>query len=239
MNKIQTIKHHTSYISLVVLMLFSFTLVSCDEHVPIDVGIHPGHILLADGKIVSSDAYFSSGDSTAVGIIYSELVDGSHYLAVMLDELMPVQFCDSIGGMVQGTSCDLNAYDGRANTIKLQTSYDAKNGHGSPLAQIVYDGHVFGQSDFIPSVGEMKLLYAAKSTINGVINRLNQQSSRYKAVLISDDRVNGGCFYWTSTEVKENQKSQAWLFSMNSGNIQETGKNRYYHARKISYVYYQ
>ena len=223
-------------VMLVAVLLLSASLVSCDEHEPIDLGIHPGHILLADGNVVNSDDYFLRGDSTAVGIIFSEMIDNEYYLAVMLSELPPLQFCDSLLGMVQGTSCDLDAYDGRHNTIALWNSFDNKTFHGSPLANAAYSAHEYGMSDFVPSVAEMKLLYSQRDKVNDVIERLNKQDVRYAAVPLSTDRATDDCWYWTSTEVKDNQALQAWLFSMNSGTPHETGKEKVHHARKV-YVY--
>ena len=223
-------------VMVVAALLLSVSLVSCDEHEPVDLGIHPGHILLADGNVVNKDEYFSRGDSTAVGIIFSEMIDNEYYLAVMLNELPPLQFCDSLLGMVQGTSCDITALDGRTNTIALWNSFDNKTFHGSPLANAAYSAHEYGMSDFIPSVAEMKMLYAQRGTVNSIIERLNKQDARYAAVPLSTDRATDDCWYWTSTEVKDNQALQAWLFSLNSGTAHETGKEKVHHARKV-YVY--
>ena len=117
------------------------TFVSCDEHEHIDLDIHPGHILLKSGRVISSADYFANGDSTAIGIVFSEEINESHYLVVSLDELSPLQFCDSLGGMNQGTSCDRTALDGMANTYALQGSMDTKTFHGSPLANAVASSH--------------------------------------------------------------------------------------------------
>lgn len=220
----------------VILLCLTFVLSSCDEHEHIDLDIHPGHILLRNGDVISSADYFNNGDSTAVGIIFSERIDDK-YLAVMLTELSPRQFCDSVPGMTQSTSCDTDAYDGRTNTIALWNSRDEKSGHGSPLADAAYASHQFYQSDFIPSVKEMRMLYAHRHTVNDIIDRLNTQRSDYLAVPLSFDRSDGNCWYWTSTEVKDNQETQAWLFSMASGTMQETAKTIGYHARMVSYFY--
>lgn len=223
-------------VMVVAALLLSASLVSCDEHEPIDMDIHPGHILLADGNVIKSEDYFNRGDSTAVGIIFSEMIDSEYYLAVMLNELPPLQFCDSLLGMKQGTSCDISALDGRFNTIALWNSFDNKTFHGSPLANAAYSAHEYGMSDFIPSVAEMKMLYAQRSKVNKIITQLNEQSPRYAAVPLSTDPATTDCWYWTSTEVKDNQAYQAWLFSLNSGTAHETGKEKVHHARKV-YVY--
>ncbi len=238
MKELNSIKRFSVRLPIMLLSaILSLSLVSCDEHEPIDLGIHPGHILLADGNVKSADDYFSDGDSTAVGVIFSELIDDDHYLAVMLHELPSLQFCDSLTGMKQGTSCSLTAMDGRENTIALWSSYDSKSGRGCPLANATYYGHEYSQSDFIPSVAEMEVLYSFRFTVNRVIDRLNKQRASYAAVPLSLDRTTDACWYWTSTEVKDTDMTHAWLFSMNSGIHIETPKLKDYHARKIS-VYY-
>lgn len=216
------------------LLLF-LTLVSCDEHEPIDLNIHPGHILTANGNVVSSDTYFELGMNNAAGVIFTEQQDDGSYLAVMLKELPAEMFCDSTD-MVNGTSCDLTAFDGFTNTIEMRNSYDQKSGHGSPLAEAVYSSHTFGQSDYIPSVAEMMLLYAQRSAVNAVLLTLDNQQPG-SADLLALDGANGECWYWTSTEVKEDQYHKAWLFTMNAGTYQDTPKRLSYHARPIVRYY--
>lgn len=223
---------------IVSAFVFSLSLVSCDEHEHIDLDIHPGHILLKSGRVISSADYFANGDSTAIGIVFSEQISNSHYLVVSLDELPPVQFCDSIGGMIQGTSCDRTTLDGMENTYALQGSIDKKTFRGSPLANAVSSSHAFALAEFIPSVKEMKMLYSHFGKVNGIISQLHEQRPNYyNAVPLSRDGVSGDCWYWTSTEVKENQQNMAWRFSMSSGTEHESGKDIFCHARKIS-IYY-
>ena len=138
-------------VMVIAALALSLTFVSCDEHEHIDLDIHPGHILLKSGRVISSADYFANGDSTAIGIVFSEEINESHYLVVSLDELSPLQFCDSLGGMNQGTSCDRTALDGMANTYALQGSMDTKTFHGSPLANAVASSHAFALAEFIPS----------------------------------------------------------------------------------------
>ena len=222
----------------VAALTLSLSFVSCDDHEHIDLGIHPGHILLKDGAVISSADYFANGDSTAIGIVFSELINSSHYLVVSLDELEPLQFCDSVGGMIQGTSCDRTTLDGMENTYALQGSMDKKNFRGSPLANAVATSHAFALAEFIPSVSEMKMLYSHAGRVNGIISRLHEQRpGYYNAVPLSRDGVSGDCWYWTSTEVKDNQQKMAWRFSMSSGTEHESDKDVFCHARKISMYY--
>ena len=45
------------------------------------------------------------------------------------------------------------------------------------------------------------------------------------------------CWYWTSTEVKEQETDKAWLFSLASGAIQETPKTQAHKIRPIITLY--
>ena len=215
--------------------LFLFT--SCDEHEAIDLGIHPGYILCADGTVVSDQSFFEQGNREPAAVIFTEQQgegSGCYFLAVMVKELPHLQFCDSTS-MVQGTDTDINnssADIGKLNTTALQNSYDSKTKHGSPLADYVFANHNAGQSDFIPSVRELKLLYFQRDRVNSVLGRLNTFSEGSADLLRTDS-----CWYWSSTEVAANPSRQAWLFSMSSGTPHETPKMEFHAARSI--VYYR
>lgn len=215
--------------------LFVSALASCDEHEPIDLDIHPGYVLCDDGSIVSADN-FPPAHRTAVAVVFASKTESHEVLAVLLDELPPVAFCDTLG-MNQGTSCDEAAFDGYVNTVSMQTTYRsrdtlvvkddkaaAENYYSSPLANYAFRSHWFQQSDYIPSVAEMGLLYLARDVVNPIIERFGGTP------LSTDSR---GCWYWTSTEVKQNQPNQSWLFSMSDGSRHKAPKTNSYRARLI------
>ena len=70
----------------------------------------------------------------------------------------------------------------------------------------------------------MRLLYLAKDAINPLILKCG-------GTPIPDEDDNS--WYWTSTEVKEQETAKAWLYSLGSGAIQETPKSQPHKARPI------
>lgn len=217
-------------------LMAAFLLSSCDEHEPVDLAIYPGHVLLSDGRIVPADAV---GDgATPVAVVFAPQTDQHPVLAVLMDEIGPLAFCDTLG-MEQKTSCDVSAYDGYVNTVAMQTTYKARdtlavkdnkadpsNYYSSPLANFAFRSHWFLQSDYIPSVAELSLLYVSLRTVNPILERFGGKP-------ISTSSEDAGCWYWTSTEVKENSPNQAWLFSMADGSRHKAAKTNSYRARLI------
>ena len=123
--------------------------------------------------------------------------------------------------MEQGTSADTEAFDGNANTFAL---YDTQE-TASPMAAAVFDLWCYGQSAYIPSVAQMRLLYAARETVNPVLELCGGDT------LPAD--IDGDCWYWTSTEVEGQQTAKAWLYSTSSGAMQETPKIQAHRVRPI------
>ena len=140
-------------------------------------------------------------------------------LAIGLQELASVEFSDTLG-VAQGTSASTDEKDGNANTYSLYSNNKA----GSPLADAVFSVWRYGQSAYIPSVAEMRLLNASLPAVNSVLRRCGGDA-------ISEDA--GGCWYWTSTEVSGQAGAKAWLYSLGTGAIQETPKTEAHPARII------
>ena len=118
----------------------------------------------------------------------------------------------------------MTAYDGNENTFALYDTDDVS----SPMAMQVFDMWRYGQSAYVPSVAQMRLLYAAKASINPYIKSCGGE-------LLPDDADE--CWYWTSTEVEGQETAKAWLFSMGSGAIQETPKLQGHKVRAIVTLY--
>ena len=195
---------------------------SCDDHKDFpDTAMKVGHILCTDGKVLPFEQYEQSG-KTAIAVVFhinqNEDIEGNGY-AVYLDDIAPEAFADSIG-VAQGTSASLTAYDGNTNTFAL---YDTRE-VSSPLAEKVFDLWRYGQSAYIPSVAQMRLLYQARDAINPYIVKCG-------GTPIPDDE--NDCWYWTSTEVKGQETAKSWLFSLGSGAIQETPKWQAHKARPV------
>lgn len=117
---------------------------------------------------------------------------GGDGYAVYLWDIAPQAFADSLG-IAQGTSADIMAYDGNENTFAL---YDTQE-TASPMAEAVFDLWRYGQSAYVPSVAEMRLLYTMRKIINPVI----EQCGGEPLPLDEND-----CWYWTSTEVESNRQ---------------------------------
>jgi hypothetical protein len=195
---------------------------SCDEHRDFpDTSVKIGHVLCTDGKILTVNEVESQGKEPIAVVFYtknSDATEGDGY-AVYLHDIAPVEFADSIG-LAQGTSADVTAYDGNTNTFSIYATTSC----GSPAAQAVFDMWRYGQSAYIPSVAEMRLLYLAKSTVNPIIERLGGEALPD----VADD-----VWYWTSTEVSGQTTAKAWLYSLGSGAMQETPKNQAHKVRPI------
>ena len=98
----------------------------------------------------------------------------------------------------------------------------------SPLAVYVFDMWRYGQSAYIPSVKQLTYLYQQ-------IGFINQRIEAVGGLPLSLQP--GDCWLWTSTEVEGQRDSKAWLFSMQSGTIQETPKDQAHKFRPVISIY--
>lgn len=197
-------------------------LAACDAHIDApDTAVGPGHVLCEDGTTLSYGEYERSG-KRAIAVVFhtapSEKTEGDGY-AVYLRDIAPAAFADSLG-IAQGTSADTEAHDGNANTFAL---YDSR-GVTSPMAEAVFDLWRYGQSAYIPSVAQMRLLYAMREAVNPILTRCGGEPL---------PREEDDCWYWTSTEVEGQQTAKAWLYSLGSGTMQETPKTQTHRIRPI------
>ena len=173
-------------------------LTACDEHQDFpDTAMKVTHILTTDGKVMPYETYEQSGKQ-AIAVVFNinqrEEMEGNGY-AVYLWDIVPEAFA------LYGTT-------------------DVK----SPLAERVFDLWRYGQSAYIPSVAQMRLLYHAKDIINPYILKCG-------GTPIPDE--DDDCWYWTSTEVEGQATAKAWLYSLGSGAIQETPKWQPHKSRAI------
>lgn len=212
---------------LSMMLMISITIfsTSCDNHEPIDRDIHVGYVLCNDHSCMDTASYFNQTKRKAVGVVFAEKTDDHPALAVMFDEVNEV-FCDSVG-MVNGTSTDVTSFCGFKNTVAMYNSYSAETGNGSPLAMEMINFHANGQSDYLPSVAEQRLLASSSRVINPVLERLGG----------TPIALEGDCWYWTSTEVEDNPGVQAWLCSADNGRFLATPKTQRHKARAIVEIY--
>jgi len=198
------------------------TVSGCDAHQDFpDTAMKVGHVICTDGSIMTADDCEAQGKEPIAVVFHinnSEEEGGLGY-AVYLHDNRSEAFADSIG-IGQGTSADFSALDGNQNTYALF----ACTACHSPIAETVYDMWRYGQSAYVPSVAQMRLLYAAKASVNPVIERLGGD-------LFPDDP--DGSWYWTSTEVEGQETAKAWLYSLASGAVQETPKLQCHKVRPV------
>ena len=210
------------YLGVYLAGLLAVSMVSCDGHKDFpDTSMKIGEVVCTDGKVLTVAEANAQGKEPIAVVFYvntSDADEGIGY-AVYLNDIQPKALTDSIG-ISQGTSADITALDGNSNTFALY----ANTSCGSPAAQAVFDMWKYGQSAYIPSIAQMRLLYLAKESINPIIKSLGGDVLPYE----SDD-----VWYWTSTEVANQQTAKAWLYSLGSGAMQETPKDQAHKVRPI------
>ena len=206
------------------IAILALSLVGCDEHRDFpDTSVKTCDILCTDGEVVRFDDLSSKGKEPIAVVFHinqRDDMEGTAY-AVYLWDVLPEAYSDSIG-IKQNTSANVMAFDGNSNTYAMYGS------GSSPAAEAVFDMWRYGQSAYIPSVAQLRLLYAAKCTINSYIERCGGD-------VIPD--APDECWYWSSTEVKGQESAKAWLFSLSSGALQETPKEQVHKIRPIITLY--
>lgn len=208
------------------LAFIGMAVTSCDGHHPEpDMGMKVGDVLCADGQILPMESWKKSGKE-GIGIVFhvnsNPDIEGRGY-AVYLNDLEPVAFADSIG-VKQGTSADAYALDGNSNTYALMSQRNV----GSPMAEAVFELWRYGQSAYIPSVAQLRLLKEVRSRINAGLDAIG-------GVPVSD--TPDGCWYWSSTEVAGQETVKSWLYSLSQGAMQETPKTQSHKVRPIITIY--
>ena len=203
------------------VMVVVHGMTSCDDHEAIDTNIYVGNVLCSDGHVASYEECQRQCKEPVAVVFYTskEATDVGEGLAVGLRELPLVAFSDTLG-VNQGTSTDTDSKCGNSNTFALYSNNKAE----SPLAQEVFAIWRYGQSAYIPSVAEMRLLYASLDIVNPMIVRCGGEPV---------SRQNKGCWYWTSSEVEGQASAKAWLYSLGTGAMQETPKTENHPARCI------
>ena len=204
-------------------------LTSCHcEHEEVDgllSSLHVGNVVCSDGNILSMDK-FKQSDKEAIAIVFhvnrSPDADNLGY-AVYIHDMEPLAFADGLG-IDQGTSASLTDEDGNENTYSLFNNDEVQ----SPMAVRTFDLWSYGQSAYIPSVRQLSCLFAVRHQINECINQVGG----------TPINLNPGEYWlWSSTEVEGQKENKAWLYSMQSGTIQETPKNQAHKIRPTISIY--
>ena len=74
----------------------------------------------------------------------------------------------------------------------------------------------------------MQLLYEARYQVNTVIRKLGGDPLPADAA---------ECWYWTSTEVENQENMKAWAFSLSAGEKHQSPKVNSYKVRPIATIY--
>ena len=200
-------------------MLFT----SCEEcdherNQSIAFSLQVGDVVCSDGSVLSKEK-FSSSQKEPVPIVYHV----NRNPAVSIRDVASAAFADNLG-VEQETSASLEKEDGNENTHAMYRNEEVK----SPLAVYVFDMWRYGQSAYVPSVKQLTYLYQQ-------IGLVNQRIEAVGGLPLSLQP--GDCWLWTSTEVEGQKDSKAWLFSMQSGAIQETPKDQAHKFRPVISIY--
>ena len=184
-----------------------------------------GNVVCSDGNILFMDK-FKQSDKEAVAIVFhvnrSPDADNLGY-AVYIHDMEPLAFADSLG-IDQGTSASLTDEDGNENTYSLFNNDEVQ----SPMAVRTFDMWSYGQSAYIPSVRQLSFLFTVRHQINECINQVRG----------TPINLNPGEYWlWSSTEVEGQKENKAWLYSMQSGTIQETPKDQPHKSRPVISIY--
>lgn len=166
-----------------------------------------GNVVCSDGNILSMDK-FKQSDKEAVAIVFH--VNRS----AETDNL----------GIDQGTSASLTDEDGNENTYSLFNNEEVK----SPMAIRTFNLWSYGQSAYIPSVQQLYYLFTLRHQINECITEVGGTPINLNP---------GECWLWSSTEVEGQKENKAWLYSMQSGTIQETPKIQEHKFRPVISLY--
>ena len=196
-----------------ILMAAALSLAACDAHIETpDETVRPGHVLCTDGTTMPYSKYEQSGKQ-AIAVVFDtgqrEETGGNGY-AVYLWDIAPQAFADSLG-VEQGTSTDTEAFDGNTNTFAL---YDTRE-TASPMAEAVMDLWWNGQSAYVPSVAQMRLLYAARETVNPILEKCGGATGREQLLVLDIDGSRGAAD-GQGVALFAGQRSHA-------GNAQDTG----------------
>ena len=184
-----------------------------------------GDVVCSDGSVLSKEK-FGSSKKEPVAIVYyvnrNPEIKALGY-AVSIRDVASAAFADNLG-VEQETSASLEKEDGNENTHAMYRNEEVK----SPLAVYVFDMWRYGQSAYVPSVKQLTYLYQQIGLVNQRIEALGGLPLSLQP---------GDYWLWTSTEVEGQKDSKAWLFSMQSGAIQETPKDQAHKFRPVISIY--
>ena len=204
------------------LAFIGMAITSCDGHHPEpDMGMKVGDVLCTDGQILPMGDWGKVRERGNRHCVPCQHKSGCR--RQRLRSLSPGsssrcfrRFFRSETGNVRRCLC----LDGNSNTYALMSQRNV----GSPMADAVFELWHYGQSAYIPSVAQLRLLKECRETVNNNLGAIGGESMA--------DSVDG-CWYWSSTEVAGQETAKGWLYSLSQGAMQETPKTQEHKVRPI------
>lgn len=193
-----------------------------------------GDVLCTDGALLSIDSFLVSG-KTAKGVVFETDMLGLHGLAVALSEsTQPMAVTMRSTSILPKSSRESALWDmdGLTNTRRIRNAVDAAPNanfeHHAPAAKFCfyYDANTLQVGSapkgwYMPSLGEMNVLYINRLKVNRTLRKLAEQNSNVMPMSSSG--------YWTSTVYNN---GNAWIIS-NHGGVESSAINNQYGTRPI------
>lgn len=188
-----------------------------------------GDVLCTDGSLLPVDSFLIS-NKIAKGVVFETDMLGLHGLAVALSESTQPMAVTMRGTSILPKSSRESALwdmDGLTNTRRIRNAVDAAPNanfeHHAPAAKfcLYYDSNTFQVGSalegwYMPSLGEMNVLYINRLKVNRTLRKLAEQNSNVMPMSSSG--------YWTSTVYNS---SKAWIISNHGGIASSAIENQY------------
>ena len=143
---------------------------------------------------------------------------GNSYYGKLVPTL-PAFFLIANGDWEAAQELARNDFDGNLNTAKIQAYC-----RSAKAAEYCTDEQANNLAQrFLPSAGQLYLMYLNKTAINRLVNAANGEGWEFDVI---DDN-----YYWSSSQFDE---FCAWGVGMGNGSTCYYGKYRYYYVRAVS-----
>lgn len=185
----------------------------------------PGDVLCTDGSVLPVDTFLVSG-KTPTGVVFHVDESGIHGLAAALtEEQRKFPIPEDLRFLMQQLFISSSVYDtnGQVNTLNLKSiisAFSEPDFHpdASAAAFCYYFNPVtlvaenVGCGWYLPSCGELNILYSNVLDVNQTMKKLCQYNSAYKAL--------DSYYYWSSTV---NANNRALMYSVFGWRADENG----------------
>lgn len=210
-----------------------------DDLVPPAINI--GDVMCTDGSIMNPDDYVASGKTNAMGVVFYVDSTGSHGLVTALTDASTSTLAWTTDKnnvrsytVARNVATARQDFGGYQNTLHIKETAEAV-GEFSDKAPAAYHCYYYDHRTenvgpthlgwYMPSCGEMNLLYMNRFDVNTSLAKLSKNSL-----------LNGG--YWGSTGEEYNNHSSTWYNSdapywIDSDGGVRDGQSTKFHVRPI------